>query len=152
MPEPRHENRSPCRVSITGTEGKVFVQREPVYLVGEGMQQAPVQPDFVEVGLHRRRSMGFALQRLLDAVDSGAADVPCSGHDYRQALEIAIALKLSAAHDHQRVTLPLTDRSHRIYPHPYRMLGGDVAGYESIGYAGPPTAERVRRPRRRRAG
>ena len=26
----------------------------------------------------------------------------------------------------------------RIFPHPYRLQGGDVAGWESIGYTGPP--------------
>ncbi|SVC89636.1 uncharacterized protein METZ01_LOCUS342490, partial [marine metagenome] len=30
--------------------------------------------------------------------------------------------------------------------HPYRLFGGDVAGYESIGYDGPPAAEQ-RTPR-----
>jgi hypothetical protein len=62
----------------------------------------------------------------------------CSGHDYRQALEIAIALKQSSQQNHERIGLPLADRSLRVFPHPYRLTGGDVAGWESIGYAGPP--------------
>jgi hypothetical protein len=57
----------------------------------------------------------------------------------RQSLEIAIALKLSADSGHQRISLPLEDRSLKLLPHPYRLLGGDVAGYESIGYPGPPS-------------
>ena len=61
-----------------------------------------------------------------------------SGEDYRRALETAIAFKLSAASGHQRVELPLEDRSHRLLPHPYRLFGGDVAGWQSIGYSGPP--------------
>jgi hypothetical protein len=65
----------------------------------------------------------------------------CSGHDYRQALEIAIALKQSAQQDHRRISVPLEDRSLRILPHPYRLRGGDVAGWESIGYTGPPGVE-----------
>jgi predicted dehydrogenase len=138
--EPRSERRVSCRVSVTGTKGKVFMQSQGnVYIVGTGAGATPVWPDFVQG--ERRRSMASRLQCLLEAVDSGATEVPCSGHDYRQALEIAIAIKLSAAAGNQRVTLPLADRSHRILPHPYRRLGGDVAGYESIGYDGPPKAE-----------
>ena len=36
---------------------------------------------------------------------------------------IAIALNLSARSDHQRIELPLEDRSVRIFPHPYRLRG-----------------------------
>jgi hypothetical protein len=39
---------------------------------------------------------GPTVQRLVDAFHSGEEPLS-SGHDYRQALEIAIALKLSAA-------------------------------------------------------
>ena len=76
----------------------------------------------------------------MQAFDTGQ-DVLDSGHGYRQALEIAIALKQSAENRYQRIVLPLEDRSLRIVPHPYRLLGGDVAGWESIGYMGPPNAE-----------
>jgi predicted dehydrogenase len=134
-----------CRVAVTGTAGQVFLQgRQNVYIVGTGAAASPVWPDFVQA--ERRMSMGPMLQRLLDAVDSGALEVPCSGDDYRQALEIAVAFKLSASNGNQQVRLPLTDRSHKILPHPYRRLGGDVAGYDSIGYEGPPVAEQ-RTPR-----
>lgn len=150
VPEPRREKDVNCRVSVTGTDGQVFLMGgENVYIVGSGATATPVRPDFVGED-RRRRSMGPMLQRLLDAVDSGATEVSCSGHDYRQALEIAIAFKLSAAEGNQRVSLPLEDRSHKILPHPYRRLGGDVAGYESIGYDGEPAAER--RIRRTPAG
>ena len=71
------------------------------------------------------------------AFDTGR-EVYDSGHGYHQALEIAMALKLSAQRDHERLPLPLADRLQRIVPHPYRLRGGDVAGWESIGYRGPP--------------
>jgi predicted dehydrogenase len=146
VPQPRGDGEVACRVSVTGTQGQVFAQGHGnVYLVGTGAGTSPVFPEFTRQE-GRRWSMGPMLQRLLDAVDSGALEVPCSGHDYRQALEIAIAFKLSAANDNQRVALPLEDRSQKILPHPYRRLGGDVAGYESIGYKGPPESER-RTPR-----
>jgi len=141
VPEPTAEHYVSCRVSVTGTMGAVFLQGpQNVYLVGEGAAASPAWPEFTKAE-GRRWTMRPMLQRLLDAVDSGALEVPCSGDDYRKALEIAIAFKLSAANGNQRVTLPLADRSHKILPHPYRRLGGDVAGYESIGYEGPPVAE-----------
>ncbi|MSR81509.1 MAG: Gfo/Idh/MocA family oxidoreductase [Candidatus Latescibacteria bacterium] len=51
-----------------------------------------------------------------------------SGHDLRQALEVAIACQRSARLGHVPVRLPLEDRSLTLYPSPYRWLGGDVTG------------------------
>ena len=149
VPLPR-EGHVACRVHVTGSEGEIYLQNpESVFIAGTGAEATPVRPDFLDEE-RLRWSMIPVIQRLLDALDTGAGEVPCSGHDYRQALEIAIAFKLSAARGHERVHLPLADRSHRILPHPYRTLGGDVAGYESIGYEGPPSAEQRRGGRRRK--
>jgi hypothetical protein len=57
---------------------------------------------------------------------------------------------LSAKRGHERVYLPLEDRSQRIVPHPYRLGGGDVAGWRG---SGPPRVNEVRtwvRARRRK--
>jgi predicted dehydrogenase len=51
-----------------------------------------------------------------------------SGHDLRQALEVAIACRLSARLGNAPVRLPLEDRSLALLPSPYRWLGGDVTG------------------------
>ena len=51
-----------------------------------------------------------------------------SGHDLRQALEIAIACKQSAVLGSQPVKLPLKDRSLALFPSPYRWIGGDQTG------------------------
>ena len=51
-----------------------------------------------------------------------------SGHDLRQALEIAIACKMSAQLGNVPVKLPVQDRSLTLYPSPYRWLGGDATG------------------------
>ena len=51
-----------------------------------------------------------------------------SGHDLRQALEIAIASKRSAQLGNLPVNLPLADRSLTLFPRPYRWLGGDETG------------------------
>ena len=147
--EPRSEKEVPCRVSATGENGRAWITHpEPVLIEGTGPESAPVRPAFLDEP-RPRRSMKPVIERLMRAVDTGASEVPCSGHDYRQALEIAIALKLSAEHGHERVQLPLEDRSHRIYPHPYRMYGGDVVRWESVGYEGPPQVGRHRVHRKR---
>ncbi|MCE2448279.1 MAG: hypothetical protein J4F35_07820 [Candidatus Latescibacteria bacterium] len=54
---------------------------------------------------------------------------------------MAIALVRSAHRGHERVSLPFADRTLKLYPHPYRLRGGDVAGWQSIGYDGPPTMD-----------
>ena len=51
-----------------------------------------------------------------------------TGADLRQALEVAIAAKLSATRNSVPIKLPLKDRSLALYPRPYRWLGGDVTG------------------------
>ena len=73
---------------------------------------------------------------LMDAVREGRP-APSSGHDFRQVLEVAAAMKLSARAGHRRVTLPLTDRSARVVPMPYRWHGGDVTGWEVINRPAP---------------
>ena len=66
-----------------------------------------------------------SIRSFVDAVFAGSG-LFISGHDLRQALEIAIASKLSAQFGNQPVKLPLEDRSLTLYPRPYRWLGGDV--------------------------
>jgi len=133
--EPISGNRVACVVSATGESGQVWIAHEGCVLVqGGGVVSTPVYPDFLNDPPEFFESN---VQRLLDAFDSGQEPLS-SGHDYRQSLEIAIALKLSAQNGHERVHLPLEDRALRLYPHPYRLTGGDVAGWESIGYTGPP--------------
>ena len=135
VPEPLAEGGR-CPVSIQGKEGQVWISGpRPVLIQGSGAVATPVFPDFLEAP--RKGTFVYTIERLMHAFDAGAA-ARCSGHDYRQALEIAIALNESAQCDHQRIALPLEDRSMRIFPHPYRLQGGDVAGWESIGYTGPP--------------
>ena len=68
-----------------------------------------------------------SIRSFVDAVASGSP-LFVSGHDLRQALEIAIASKLSAQLGNQPVKLPLEDRSLLLYPRPYRWLGGDETG------------------------
>ena len=114
------EQSGPCPIAVTGEDGQVWMNSpKPVFIQGRGAASTPIYPNFFDTG-----------QDVLD-----------SGHGYRQALEVAIALKQSARCGHRQISLPLADRSLRIVPHPYRLLGGDMAGWESIGYTGPPNVE-----------
>ena len=68
-----------------------------------------------------------SIRSFLSAVD-GNADPWITGADLRQALEVAIAAKLSATRNSTPIKLPLEDRSLALYPRPYRWLGGDATG------------------------
>ena len=71
--------------------------------------------------------LGGAIRSLIDSIETGAK-LWISGHDLRQALEVAIATTLSAKLGNVPVKLPLKDRSLSLYPRPYRWLGGDETG------------------------
>ena len=66
-----------------------------------------------------------SIRSFMDAVRSGS-ELWISGHDLRQALEVAIACKVSAQRGNRPVKLPLEDRSLALYPRSYRWLGGDA--------------------------
>jgi hypothetical protein len=130
IPKPLDHRRVPCLVYARGEDGQVWLAPNPVLVRGYGPGSTPVHPE--SFNTPRKRSVPAAIRRLIDAFDTGGEAV-CSGHDFRQALEIAIALKLSARRGHERVHLPLEDRSLRIFPQPYRLEGGDVAGWDRLG-------------------
>ena len=71
--------------------------------------------------------MGTSIMSFLDAVENGG-ELFVSGHDLRQALEVAIAAKHSALWGSVPLALPLEDRSLTLYPRAYRWLGGDQSG------------------------
>lgn len=136
VPEPEGDKHAPTFMSATGENGQIWLARpQPVLIQGTGPRSTPAFPDFLDEPADDFFS--GSILRLLHAFDR-AEEPLSSGDDYRRALEIAIAFKLSAARNHERVALPLPDRSHRLLPHPYRLHGGDVAGWQSIGYSGPP--------------
>ena len=136
IPNPLLESRIACETAVTGENGQAWITNpRPVLIQGQGPTSTPVYPEFFEADQPENWT-DRTIAGLLKAVDTGAYS--CSGHDYRQVLEIAIALVLSAHNDNQRIELPLEDRSLKLYPHPYRLYGGDQAGWQSIGYQGPP--------------
>ena len=66
-----------------------------------------------------------SIRSFLAAVATGS-EPRISGHDLRQALEVAIATKVSAQRGSVPVKLPLEDRSLTLYPRAYRWDGGDA--------------------------
>ena len=130
LPRPRPELSIAGHVGITGTQGQVWLMDEgPVCILGKGVEQTPVRPDFF-ADPTPAHWITPVVDRLVRGVESGV--VECTGHDYRQALEIAMALTLSAHNNHQRVNLPLVGREQRLYPSSYRLHGGDVTGWEGM--------------------
>ena len=73
--------------------------------------------------------LGSSIRSFLNAFRTGS-ELSISGHDLRQALEVAIAAKHSALWGSVPVKLPLADRSLTLYPTDYRWLGGDASGRE----------------------
>lgn len=72
-----------------------------------------------------RYLMGSILAFLKAVYKNNEKYLWISGHDLRQALEVAIASHQSAKHGSVPIKLPLEDRSLSLYPRPYRWLGGD---------------------------
>ena len=128
-----------CPLALGFEQGRLWIASpHPVFIRGQGAASSPVFPTFLQTP--PGNFFTLRIERLLRACDTGRDELD-SGRNYHQALEIAIALKWSHCNAHRRVALPLKDRSLRIVPHPYRLQGGDVAGWESIGYQGPPEIE-----------
>jgi len=93
-----------------------FADRDQVPAVFDDVGEllARQVPDIVSVILPVAYTAGVVLQ----CAEAGVKVVSC---------EKPIAAQLSQA-----------DRSLRLLPHPYRLRGGDIAGWQSIGYTGPP--------------
>jgi predicted dehydrogenase len=81
-----------------------------------------------------------SIRSFIAAIETGS-ELAVSGHDLRQALEVAIAARESARLGTVPVKLPLKDRSLSLYPRVYRWSGGDVEGHVQ------PVAEALGGPR-----
>lgn len=135
---PKPTGGRPGMVSLTGDSGQVWVSNPECVLVqGSGPTSTPVRPDFLDQP-QPENWFTPVVERLFAAIDTGL-EAQCSGHDYRQSLEIAVALILSAERGGERVDLPLADRHHGVLPRPYRLRGGDAVGWERLGHGDGPT-------------
>lgn len=121
-------------VSLIGSAGRIWLYRgDAIIIKGTGADASPVGLEFMDRPREGRTdSFRYRIESLMQACETGR-DPLCSGHDYRQVLEIAVALKLSACEGHKRIYLPLQDRDHLLKPRPWRLLGGDVAGWDEVG-------------------
>jgi len=129
-----------CQVFGTPTPGRGVEVWTPEALVRWDWGPPDIFQGYDENGGRRRVDPGYAdypwnefgyltgsIRSFLDAVE-GKGTPWISGHDLRQALEVAIAARLSARLGSAPVRLPLEDRSLALYPTSYRWLGGDATG------------------------
>jgi predicted dehydrogenase len=83
-------------------------------------------PRYTPNDWEEKGSLRGSIRAFLTAVETGdESRLWISGHDLRQALEVAIASHQSAQRGSVPIKLPLEDRSLTLYPRPYRWLGGD---------------------------
>jgi predicted dehydrogenase len=87
-----------------------------------------IDPDYADYQWSEFGYLTGSLRSFLSAVEGKGNKLWVTGHDLRQALEVAIAAKVSAKSDSRPVKLPIEDRSMSLLPRPYRWLGGDLAG------------------------
>ena len=92
-----------------------------------GGARIEIDPKYTPVEVIGLNYMFTSIRSFLAAVETGSK-LWISGHDLRQALEVAIASKLSVQRRSAPVSLPLADRSLCLYPRAYRWLGGDETG------------------------
>jgi len=90
-------------------------------------RRLPADPQYAPYPWSEFGYLTGSIRSFLAAVETGEK-LWISGDDLRQALEVAIAAKLSALRGSAPVALPLADRSLSLYPRPYRWLGGDATG------------------------
>jgi len=133
---PRPELKIAYSTAVTGETGQIWIMDRPILIQGTGVEATPVSPDFFSEP-PPQHWITPVVDRLVQAVDTGK--LLCTGQDYHQALEIAIALTQSAHRNHERIHLPLQDRALKIYPSPYRLHGGDVTGW--LGNSATPQVE-----------
>ncbi len=143
LPSPDEPHVPAIPLSVEGANGRLWLTRpRPVLISGTGLWASPVFPDFMDrIGARQTKDMFIGLADDLVACARSGGEAPCSGHDYRQGLEIAVALKLSAANGGERVDLPLRERDIDLLPVPYRMHGGDVVGWSAINQTEPTPIE-----------
>ncbi len=86
-----------------------------------------VDPRYSDYPWREHYYLGTSIRSFLRSMETGS-EPWVSGHDLRQALEVAVAAVHSARLGSVPVKLPLEDRSLALYPAPYRWLGGDATG------------------------
>ena len=86
-----------------------------------------INENFAPYKWNQFNNLAGSTRSLIKALKTGSTPW-VTGRNLRQALEVAIASKLSARSGSTPIKLPLTDRSLSLYPSPYRWSGGDNTG------------------------
>ena len=92
----------------------------------ENGARVPFEQDYPPFEWSEFKYLTGSIRSFLAAVETGS-ELWISGHDLRQALEVAIATKVSAQRGSVPIKLPLEDRSLALYPTTHRWVGGDAA-------------------------
>jgi hypothetical protein len=124
------ESAFPLGVQVWGSNGLVrWNWDSPQIFVGfdESGYRIQIEPEYQPYQYSEFDYLTGALRGMISALETGA-ELPISGHDLCQAVEIAIALKESARRGNVPVSLPLEDRSLSLVPVPYRWDGGHATG------------------------
>ncbi|MBT5877320.1 MAG: Gfo/Idh/MocA family oxidoreductase [Candidatus Latescibacteria bacterium] len=130
IPQPRlNPTKDSPMIGVTGSTGTIT-------LGADGPVLDPIPAGYA-VDYTLENPFSVRIKRLVRAIESGRDELG-SDVGYHRALEAALAIRCSSELGHTRLELPLKNRSLSVYPHPYRLKGGDVAGWASFGYAGPP--------------
>ena len=119
------------QIVVEGEQGRVAWGPQMVQLL-KGEEHQDVTSQIIQRPAPQLRYSFMPLvDCLVNAYQEGVRPRP-NPEDMRFALEAAIGLKQSHHRGHAKVDLPLNDRSAKIWPHPYRAFGGDVAGFSSL--------------------
>ncbi len=132
IPEPDELDPKNGGILVEGSDGQVLViGPKPIFTRGKGGHVKEIVPTFLNDTENKSQFNWLfekAVENMVNFRKTGG-EALCSGHDYRQVLEIAIAFKLSAKAGGKRIQLPLTERDYTIQPAAWRMVGGDIAGW-----------------------
>ena len=132
IPKPNETDLGKRGIWIDGEKGSISIGEETQLLIGKGQKAKDVTSGVVGSSLIKLRYTFIPVIDKLVRAHADGGGVRPNAEDMGFALEVAVGMKQSAAAGHQRVSLPIKDRSAAIHLHPYRALGGDIAGYGSL--------------------
>ena len=123
------ERRDSCGVDVWTAGYQIsWDWAPPRILQREGNRFVEIDPGYAPLEYPDGGYLATSSRSMIRALEGSEDPLFISGHDMRQALEVAIAVSLSAEGGGVPVSLPLPDRESALYPGGYRWAGGDVTG------------------------
>jgi hypothetical protein len=132
IPHPPEGELHPTRTRLIYENGRIDANGSETHTIIEsrGNDVREVYPPFATEPW-TDRSEEEVLNWMIRTLDR---DEPSQypGALFCEALEIAVGIKTSALHDHERLSLPIPDRTLGLVPRPHRYLGGDAVGWDEM--------------------